>query len=80
MQRLSSSRARRRSLRRNALDGAATSNGRRCGLLRSNDGFALMFDQYPEKKKQAAEVLAKYDFPVVSGKVCASICLHTLTV
>jgi hypothetical protein len=39
-----------------------------------------MFDQYPEKKKQAAEVLAKYDFPVVSGKICASICLHTLTV
>lgn len=27
----------------------------------------IEWERYPEKKKQAAEILAKYDFPVVSG-------------
>ena len=31
----------------------------------------IEWEKYPEKKKQAAEVLKQYDFPVVS------ICLHT---
>jgi sulfite oxidase len=26
----------------------------------------IEWERYPEKKKQAAEILAKYDFPVVS--------------
>jgi hypothetical protein len=27
----------------------------------------IEWEKYPEKKKQAAEIMAKYDFPVVSG-------------
>jgi sulfite oxidase len=27
----------------------------------------IEWERYPEKKKQAAEILAKYDFPVVSN-------------
>jgi sulfite oxidase len=27
----------------------------------------IEWERYPDKKKQAAEILAQYDFPVVSG-------------
>jgi sulfite oxidase len=29
----------------------------------------IEWEKYPEKKKKAAEILAKYDFPVVSNPV-----------
>jgi sulfite oxidase len=28
----------------------------------------IEWEKYPEKKKLAAEIMAKYDFPVVSGR------------
>lgn len=38
----------------------------------------IEWERYPEKKNQAAEVLARYDFPVVSSPVIA-IATHALT-
>lgn len=41
----------------------------------------IEWERYPEKKKKAAEVLAKYDFPVVSSYnrcICATECSHLI--
>lgn len=32
----------------------------------------IEWERYPEKKKRAAEILANYDFPVVSNIVCCT--------